>query len=205
MDDAPDNKFRGGRPFDAPPGNGAPAAVQKFMYVILQRAVYENAAAHEYFASRGSRTWTSAAAMKSANKRLHADEDFGQLRAGRVTTENEENSHGSPVYFYKQSQKYYCKRVFTPDGKKVIKQGEEDGSSHKRSGGSGGDKAGKHRPFTAVGGSITAFEEGPKVCSKYGHSWRCASCVAYLEDKLSHAKAQRGVARDERRAMELCE
>ena len=59
-----DNKFRGGRPFDGPPGNVGPAAVQKFLYVVLQRAVHENAAAHEYFASRGSRTWTSAAAMK---------------------------------------------------------------------------------------------------------------------------------------------
>ena len=64
-----DNKFRGGRPFDAPPGNGSPRAVQKYLYVILQRAVHKSAEAHEYFARAHSRIWTSPSAMEKARKK----------------------------------------------------------------------------------------------------------------------------------------
>jgi hypothetical protein len=190
-----DNKFRGGRPFDAPPGNGSPRAVQKYLYVILQRAVHKSAEAHEYFARAHSRIWTSPSAMDKARKQLHAEEDFG---AGSKEDEEIKNDDGVPSTFHKQSGKYYCKRVFQSDGRKPLdeKQAQalrRQSSFSRQLQAKGGDY------MTDRNNEIITYDGQPKVCQKYRHAWQCAACTKLLKSKNGQFSAKHGVAPDEKR------
>ena len=90
---APYNRTRGDKPFERAPGSGLPRAVQKFLYVVVQRAVYESPSALAYFAKQSSRTWASAAAVAG---RAHAAAGKG---AGAGGDHAAANADGAKVSF----------------------------------------------------------------------------------------------------------
>ena len=103
---APYNRFRQAHPFDAPPGSGMPKAVQKFLFVVLQRMCHGNKQALLYISKQTIRTWHSAEAIaKPVASAAPAAVAAGDTRA-------KVNSDGAAVTYDEEKQLYYCGRSF---------------------------------------------------------------------------------------------